>query len=54
MITTMWIWLVVGCIPYAANRNWSASGTRTLTITAIFWRVQIERATSADGITDKL
>jgi hypothetical protein len=43
MTTTMWIWLAVGCIPYAVNRTWSASGTLTLTITAIFWRVQVER-----------
>jgi hypothetical protein len=42
MITTMWIWLAVGCIPYTVSRNWNAYGTLTLTITAIFWRVEIE------------
>jgi hypothetical protein len=43
MTTAMWIWLVVGCVPYQASRVWSPPGTLSLSITAIFWWVQIER-----------
>lgn len=45
MITdNLWFWLALGLLPYMIERSTTPAPGTTLTIRALFWEVQVERA----------
>lgn len=42
----IWIWLVLGLVPYRVRHRYTRSGERVWTVQALFWSVHIEHQCS--------
>jgi hypothetical protein len=46
VMNNLWIWLVVGLVPYYMRRQYTPDGTRVVTLRALFWSLHVQRTCS--------